>query len=392
MTSTDRNSLLRRAGLISLVVGIAGAVLCALGYGGGSKAFLGSWLVAFLFWLGISLGSLVVCMLHGVTGGGWGLAVRRIAESAYATMPLLALAFVPIAMNVRTLYEWADPSIVSVDENLQKKVHWLNVEGYEIRAVIYFAVWIALAVLVTLLSPNEDADPESGRNLWKQRVSGAGLIIYAFSITLAVVDWVMSLEPHWFSSMYGVIYFGGQTLAGFALCVLVMSLLEDYPPWNRAVNTTRRHDLGNLLLTAVMFWSYCHFMQYLIIWSGNLPEENIWYLHRSLGGYELVALVLLVLGFAVPFALLLSRDVKQHRWRLMWLTAWLLVIRLVDCYWLAMPGLFPEELTLPWQLPAAMAAIGGFWLAIFFWRLAARADLPIHDPELTEGAHERAHA
>jgi hypothetical protein len=392
MTAADRNSRLRRAGMISLVVGIAGAVVCALGYGNGSKEFLASYLVAFLFWLGISLGSLAVCMLHGVTGGGWGLAVRRIAEAGYAAMPLMALAFVPIAMNVRTLYEWADPSVVSVDENLQKKAHWLNIEGYELRSVAYFAIWIVLSLLVNLFSPNEDRDPESRRNLWMQRVSGAGLIIYGFSITLAAVDWVMSLEPHWFSSMYGVIYFGGQTLSGFAMCVLVMSLLEDYPPWARAVNTGRRHDLGNLLLTAVMFWAYTHFMQFLIIWSGNLPEENVWYLRRSVGGYELVVLVLMALGFAVPFAMLLSRDVKQHRRRLMWLTAWLLVIRLVDCYWLAMPGIFPDTLTLPWQLPAAWAGIGGFWLAVFFWRLAARADLPIYDPELMEGAHERAHA
>jgi hypothetical protein len=172
--------------------------------------------------------------------------------------------------------------------------------------------------------------------------------------------------------------------------VLVMSLLEGYPPWFNAVNTSRRHDLGNLLLAMVMFWAYTSFMQYLIIWSGNLPEENVWYQHRSVGGYELVVLVLMALHFAVPFALLLSRDVKQHRQRLMWLTAWLLAMRLVDWYWLAMPGVFPEKLTLPWQLPAAVAAIGGFWLAAFAWRLAARADLLIYDPKLMEGAHERA--
>lgn len=389
MTSADRNALLRRVGVVSLLVGVAGAVVTGLGYDRGSKAFLGSYLVAFLFWLGISLGSMIVCMLHGVTGGGWGLAVRRIAEAGYATLPLMALAFVPVAINVRTLYEWADPSQVAADENLQKKAHWLNVEGYETRAVVYFALWIVTALLLNLSSPHEDADSESPRNLWMQRVSGAGLIVYGFSMTLAAVDWVMSLEPHWFSSMYGVIYWGGQALAGMSFCVLVMSLLENYPPFNRAVNTSRRHDLGNLLLTAVMFWSYVSFMQYLIIWSGNLPEENVWYLNRSVGGYELVVLVLMGFHFAVPFALLLSRDIKQRQRRLMSLVAWLLLMRLVDLYWLAMPGVFPRQLTLRWQLPAALAAIGGFWLAVFAWRLAARADLPIYDPELTEGAHER---
>ena len=393
MTSADRNALLRRVGMISLVVGIAGAVVCALGYGGGSKAFLGSYLVAFLFWLGISLGSMVVCMLHGVTGGGWGLAVRRIAEAACATVPLMALAFVPLFLNVRTLYEWADSSHVAADADLRTKAHWLNVAGYETRAIVYFSLWIVLSLLINRLSPNEDPDSESRRSLWMQRLSGAGLIIYGFSMTFAAVDWVMSLEPQWYSSMYGVIYWGGQALAGMSFCVLVMSLLEDYPPWNRVVNTSRRHDLGNLLLTMVMFWAYVSFMQYLIIWSGNLPEENVWYLNRSSGGYELLVPVLMGFHFAVPFALLLSRDIKQRQRRLMWLVAWLLVMRLVDLYWLAMPGIFPETLIVPWQLPAAMAAIGGFWLAIFAWRLAARADLPIYDPELMEGAHERtAHA
>ncbi len=392
MTSADRNALLRRSGTVSLVVGVIGAVLCGLGYEGGSKAFLASYLVAFLFWLGIALGSLVVCMLHGVTGGGWGLPIRRIAEAGHSTLPLMALAFVPIVINVGKLYEWADPSHMAADENLRKKAHWLNVDGYEARAIAYFAVWIVLSRLVTRLSPNDDPDPESRRSLWMQRVSGAGLILYGFTMTFAAVDWVMSLEPHWFSSMYGVIYFGGQTLAGMSLCVLVMSLLEGYPPWAHALNTSRRHDQGNLLLTMVMFWAYASFMQFLIIWSGNLPEENVWYLRRSVGGYELVVLVLMVFHFAVPFALLLSRDIKQRARRLMWLVAWLLAMRFVDLYWLAMPGIFPEQLTFPWQLPAATAAIGGFWSAVFSWRLAARADLPIHDPERTEDAHERAHA
>jgi hypothetical protein len=190
--------------------------------------------------------------------------------------------------------------------------------------------------------------------------------------------------------MYGVIYFGGQALAGMSFCVLVMSQLEGYPPWNRSVNTSRRHDLGNLLLAMVMFWAYTSFMQYLIIWSGNLPEENVWYLHRSAGGYEFVVVVLMGFHFAVPFALLLSRDIKQRQRRLMWLVAWLTVMRLVDWYWLVIPGVFPGQFTLPWQLPASLAGIGGFWVAIFVWRLAARADLPIYDPALTEGDHEHA--
>lgn len=389
-TAADRTGYLRRLGVIALVAGVIGAVVSAAGYGGGSRAFFAGYLVAFLFWLGISLGSMVVAMLHGVTGGAWGLAIRRIAEASFATVPLMALCFVPIALNVTSIYEWADSSIVEHDELLQRKTWWLNVDRWQTCAVVYFGVWIATAALLGLLAPGEDPNTESPRGLWLQRVSGLGLILYGFGITLAAVDWVMSLEPHWFSTMYGVLYMGGQTLAGMSFVVLIANLLQRFPPWNRIVTNDRRHDLGNLLLTMVMFWAYVSFMQYLIIWSGNLPEENVWYLHRSVGGYELVVLVLMGFHFAVPFLLLLSRDVKRDSRYLTWLVAWLLAMRLVDLYWLTVPAFFPDTLTLPWQTAAALVAIGGFWLAVFAWRLSARADAPLYDPLFTETADERA--
>ncbi len=389
-TAADRNGYVRRHGAIALVIGVGGALACAAGYGGGSKEFFAGYLVAFLFWLGLSLGTMVIAMLHGVTGGAWGLAIRRIAEAGFATVPLMALCFVPIALNVTTIYEWADPSIVEHDELLLRKTWWLNVAGWQTRAIIYFAVWIGTAALLRLLAPGEDPNSESPRGLWLQRVSGLGLILYGFGITLAAVDWVMSLEPHWFSTMYGVIYMGGQSLAGMSFVVLIANLLSRFPPWDRIVTDDRRHDLGNLLLTMVMFWAYVSFMQYLIIWSGNLPEENVWYLHRSVGGYELLVIVLMGFHFAAPFLLLLSRDVKRDSHRLTLLVAWLLAMRLVDLYWLAVPAFFPDTLTLPWQTAAALAAIGGFWLAVFAWRLSARTDAPLYDPILMEDADERA--
>jgi hypothetical protein len=383
--AAERQAYLRRHGLIGLVLGVAGIIGCALGYGAEDhRRFLAGYVVAFMFWLGLSLGSLVIAALHGVTGGGWGLAVRRIAEAGYSTLPLMAIFFIPLAINVGQLYPWANSSTVAADELLQRKAWWLNVEGWQIRAAIYFGVWIVTMLLLNLLSPNDDPNSESPRGLWLQRVSGAGLIAYGFSITLASVDWVMSLEPRWYSSIYGVIYMGGQTLAGMSFAVLMACLLQRFPPWNAIVTTGRRHDLGNLLLTMVMFWAYVSFMQYLIIWSGDLPEENAWYLARSVGGYELVAIVLLFLHFGLPFLLLLSRDLKQHRQRLMMLVAWLLLMRLVDLYRMAMPAFYPRTLTLPWQMWAALVGIGGFWMAVFAWRLSARIGLPIYDPVLAE--------
>lgn len=391
--ATDRQAYLRRHGLIGLVLGVAGIIGCALGYGAEDhRQFLAGYLVAFMFWLGLSLGSLVVATLHGVTGGGWGLAVRRIAEAGYSTLPLMGIFFIPLAINVRQIYPWADSSTVAADELLQRKAWWLNVDGWLMRAAIYFGIWIVTMLLLNLLSPNDDPNSESPRGLWLQRVSGIGLIAYGFTITLASVDWVMSLEPHWYSSIYGVIYMGGQALAGMSLVVLVAGLLEGFPPWNVIVTTVRRHDLGNLMLAMVMFWAYVSFMQYLIIWSGDLPEENAWYLARSVGGYELVAMVLMFLHFALPFLLLLSRDIKQHRQRLMVVAGWLLLMRLVDIYFLAMPAFYPRTLTLPWQMWAALVGIGGFWLAVFAWRLSARAALPMYDPVLAPGTAAEGHA
>ena len=200
----------------------------------------------------------------------------------------------------------------------------------------------------------------------------------------------MSLEPHWYSSMYGILFAASEALSGLTFAILAMTALDRFEPWRRIVTVERRHDLGNLLLAFTMFWAYVSFMQYLIIWSGNLPEENVWYLNRSDGGWELMALALMALSFALPFFLLLLRDITRHRIRLCQVAALLLTMQMVNVYWLIEPAFSPKQLTIHWLHPAALAAIGGFWLAMFAWRLPARAFLPIYDPELMEAVDERA--
>jgi hypothetical protein len=375
---------------LGLAVGCVGAALCAAGYFFRPERFFQAYLFGYVFWLGLTLGSMVVVMIHGLTGGGWGLAIRRISEAGMNTLPLMALLFVPVLFGVPSLYEWSHADVVEHDDVLQSKSAYLNVEGFQIRAGAVFAVWLVTVLLLNRWSPNEDRDPDSPRSIRLQRASGVGFALYGLTVTFAAVDWVMSLEPHWYSSMYGILFAAGESLSGLSFAIIAMTALEPYDPWRRIVNTERRHDLGNLLLAFTMFWAYIAFMQYLIIWSGNLPEENVWYLHRGVGGWELIGMAIMGLSFALPFFLLLLRDVTRRRTRLCQVAGLLLAMQVVNAYWLVEPAFSPGTLTIHWLHIAALAAIGGFWAAMFAWRLQARAFLPIHDPQLSEAVDERA--
>lgn len=370
----------------ALAVGCAGALLAGAGYLINRERFFQAYLFAYMFWLGLTLGSMIVVMIHGLTGGGWGLAIRRIVEAGMNTLPLMILLFLPLLLGIETLYDWSHSSVVEHDEVLQAKSAYLNVAGFQIRAAVAFAVWSVSVLLLNRWSLDDNRDPDSPRSVRLQRASGVGLALYGLSITVASVDWVMSLEPHWFSTTYGVLVAAGQGLSGLCFAVVAMTALEPYEPWRRIVDDERRHDLANLLLAFTMFWAYIAFMQFLIIWSGDLPEENVWYLNRSLGGWELIATALMCLAFALPFFLLLLRDVTRRRGRLCLTAGLLLAMQAVNVYWMIEPAFSPGSLAIHWLHFAAFAAVGGFWTAVFCWRLSARAFLPIYDPLLAQEA------
>ncbi|HEV3022224.1 MAG TPA: hypothetical protein VGX76_07140, partial [Pirellulales bacterium] len=299
------------------------------------------------------------------------------------------LLFAPLYRDVPVIYEWAETGAMEHNALLARKAGYLNVDGFHTRAAICFAVWIAIIVLLNASSPNEQPGGATRRLRRLQRTSGLGFIAYGLTLTVAAVDWVMSLEPEWYSTMYGVLYLAGQAVSGLSLALVTVMALGRFAPWLQLVTARRLNDLGNLLLAFVMFWAYVSFFQYLIIWSGNLPEENVWYLHRSAGGWQYLAAGLMGLHFAVPFLLLLSRRMKRQATNLGRIAVLLLVMRYVDLYWLIVPGFQsgesgPRGLTVHWLDVAAWAAIGGAWLAMFAWRLSARARLPIYDPDLKE--------
>jgi hypothetical protein len=385
---------LHRLRLVGLAFAGAGGALSLYGWINLPERFHPAWLTAYFYWLGMGLGCLVVALLHGMAGGAWGRAVRRVVEAGYQTLPLLALLFVPLWLEAGRIYEWADPEAVRQHEALARKAGYLNVAGFQMRAIIYFLVWLAMGWVIGRSSPNDEPRLESPRSQRLQRHSGLCFIAYGVTMTLASVDWVMSLEPEWYSTMYGLIHMAGQAVSGLSLAVIVVVALREFEPWSQIVTPVRLNDLGNLLLTAVMFWAYCSFFQFLVVWMGNLPEENVWYVHRSQGGWQYLAMALAALHFAAPFVLLLSRHLKRQGTDLCRIAIGLLCMRYIDLYWLIIPGFQrgksgSHDVTFHWLDVAALAAIGGAWLALFSWRLSARVRIPMYDPDIKETVDER---
>jgi hypothetical protein len=338
-----------------------------------------SYLVAYLFWFGIALGCLPLLMLHHLVGGTWGFVIRRILEAGTRTLPLMLVLFVPLLFGVHSLYEWSHPEVVARDHVLQAKHAYLNVPFFIVRAVIYFLAWLTFAFLLNRWSAEQDAtgDPRLVRRF--QLLSAPGIVVYSLAITFASIDWAMSLEPHWFSTIYGMLFIVGQTLAALAFVIPVAGLLSESPPVSEVLNAGVFQDLGNLLLTFVMLWAYISFSQFLIIWSGNLPEEIPWYLHRGTNGWQWVAAFLALFHFAVPFLLLLGRGIKRKKRFLGGIALVVLLMRWVDWYWLIAPS-YLSSVKIHLFDVVLFAAIGAIWLYVFLGQLNNRALLPLRDP------------
>jgi hypothetical protein len=360
----------------SLVVGIVGLALCALGGVFNPAQFFRSYLIGFLLWAGVTLGCLAILMLQHVTGGAWGVMIRRPLESATRTLPLIALFFVPILLGLRKIYPWTQPGAVTGHQAM-----YLNASAFLIRAAIYFACWGALTYLLNRWSLEQDATSDSELKRKLALLSAGGLAVYVLTVSFAGIDWVMSLTPHWYSSIFGMIIIGGQALAAMALTIAVLALLAQSEPISEAVQPRHFHDLGKLLLAFVMLWAYFAFSQLMIIWAGNLPEEIPWYLNRMHGGWGAIGLLVVLFHFAVPFALLLSRNIKRNARTLGLLALGIFAARWVDLVWLIAPE-YSTRLRIHWMDLLAPVGLGGIWLAFYFWQLQSRPLLPIGDSYL----------
>jgi hypothetical protein len=381
---------LSRVSMRALIIGVIFTVVLIVGAFIDREQFFHAYLVGFILWIGITLGSLALLMLQHLTGGAWGLVIRRVLEAATRTLPLMIILFLPIILGLKYIYPWTDPLFMKATTALQQKTKYLNPSFFMIRAAIYFVFWSLLALLLNWLSLEQDRTADKNIRKRFQMVSGPGLGLLIISMTFASIDWIMSLEPAWMSTIFGLIFVASGSLSALAFTIVVMSWLRQRDPMNRVAQTPHFHDWGNLLLALVMLWSYFAFSQYLIIWSGNLPEETTWYVARTHSGWGVIAIAIAILQFIFPFITLLSRAAKKSSERLASLAVLILVMRFVDAIWLIEPAYNPGHFQVSWMDAVAPIAIGGLWVAAFAWQLQKRALVPINDPQL-EQALEPAH-
>jgi hypothetical protein len=370
---------LRRAALGAAALGVLAMLAGALA---SPAQFFHSYLYAYVYWVGFGIGCLAIVMIYHLTGGGWGVAVRRILEAGAGTLPFMAVLFVPMLFGLHDIYEWTHTDAMRADAVLRLKMPYLNVPFFVARAAVYFAAWTALVFFLTKWSREQDLTGDPRCAVSMRKLSGGGIVLLAFTVTFAVFDWVMSLDPHWFSTIFGMLFLGGQGLGAMAFVIAIAYLLARRPEFGRVFAPTILNDLGNLLLAFVMVWAYLSFSQLLIIWAGNLPEEIPWYLNRIAGGWNVIAIALAVFYFAVPFSVLLSRKNKRQHRRLASIAVAIIVARLLDVFFLIMPEFYKGRLTAHWMDAAAIAGIGGLWITVFLWRLGAMPLLAPNDPEL----------
>jgi hypothetical protein len=379
----------------SLLVGLGCGVIVAIGAWRQPEQFFRAYLMAFMAWLGVTLGSMAILMLRHLTKGAWGMVIRRILGAAMRCSPLMALLFVPLLFGLPRLYPWARPLDAIADVHLREHLQeitktYLSVNGFIIRAVIYFAIWNLLSFLLTKWSAEQDRPPMRDHSSRFKALSGPGLILYGLTITFAAIDWVMSIDPSWISTIFGLSFLIGQVLSALCFAVVVERILFRYKPMSELLKPEQVHDHGKFMLAFIMVWAYFSFAQWLIIWAGNLPEEITWYMRRLNGGWGYIGLVLVLFHFAVPFVMLISRSFKRDITRLVWLAAWLLVMRYVDLFWIIEPN-FSATFNLTWLDLVVPVAMGGLWLAYFFRNLNSMPLVPAYDVfavEVLEPAHE----
>ncbi len=385
-TSDHNDSIkqLTRLQIPAIIVGIAGLVIWIGGSFAGAtrEQFFQSYLFAFLFWIGIPLGSFALLMLQHLTNGMWGFAVRRLLEGAAMTLPIMALLFVPIAaFAMHDLYKWTIPEIIAADHYILHKTPYLNMPFFFGRAALYFAFWIGWSILLIKWSSDQDKTANPAIQNRFRMLSGPGIVLYVLTMTFAAFDWGMSVDPHFFSAIYGVIFIIGQGLSTFAFMILILALVARQKPFADFLVSKHFHDLGNLLFAFTILWTYMSLSQFIIIWSGNLPDEVAWYLTRQEGSWNIIAVAVILVQFVLPFFLLLNRFIKrkiQYLWKVALV---IFIMRFVDFSWLILPSFNETIFNVHWMTYFAPIGVGGVWVFIFIEVLKRRPIIPLGDPQ-----------
>lgn len=392
-----------RVGVVGLIASLIGAVVAP-------QAFFPSYLAAFLFWAGVSLASIGLCLLHQLTGGSWAVPHRRPFEAAGSLIVMMALFFVPIAAALGYCYAWADRGtldaypLASAKALVEEKLHWLNPGRFILRSAIYFAVATAAAYIVNAWSREQDGRADAAPSRRLNAVAGPATVLMFLTTSFASFDWGMSRDPDWYSTIYGALFIVGSILSALALAAVFSIRNGKHEPIHSALTVGRLNDLGNLMLAFTMLWAYMAFSQFLIIWLGNLPEEVVYYQRRVFGVNGAIALGLIAFGFFAPFLALLQRSHKRDAGWILPIASWILVMRAVDLFWVIVPGFskIPDNHGegaaafawggLLWYV-AALAGIGGIWVSAFIRRLRTAPLVPLRDPRVVEALdRDRAHA
>jgi hypothetical protein len=367
---------------VALAIGLLGLVISSLGWFTDTARFYHAWLTAFLYWLSLGLAGLFFTMLHYLTAARWSVVLRRISEGLMLQLPWLVIAFLSVLFGMHDLFHWSHGEAIASDHLLEWKSGYLNAPFFVVRAAVYFAVWTILALLLRKRSLAQDAQPQIDHVAGLRKLSAGGMLLFAVTVTFASFDWIMSLEPHWYSTIFGVYFFGGCFLSGVSLMVVICFFLRKNGILRESITIEHYHDLGKLMFAFTIFWSYIGFSQFFLIWYGNIPEETIWYLSRWEGGWSSVSLVLLFGHFAIPFVVLIFRAVKRSPILLGLVAVWILVMHWIDLYWLVYPTFMEQSAGVGWIELAPVVGIGGVFTALFWRSFSTRPVLPTGDPWL----------
>lgn len=347
---------------------------------GDMEQYYQSYLIGFVFCFGISACSWGLCMLHHLIGGRWGFIVQRVLEAAMSAFPVLLILFIPVLLGMHDLYHWTHEDVVAKDQILQHKQSYLNVSFFIVRVVIYFAIWIIASSLLIKWSNQQDSSGDPSLTDKIRNVSGPGMVVFALSVTFAMFDWVMSTDPHWFSTLYGVMMIVNAGGATMAFLIMMMTYMRNYEPFSKLANADRFHDWGKLLLAFTLLWFYMMLSQFLIIWAANLPEENPWYIHRVNHGWEIVTVGLVLGRFILSFFLLLSIPRKRNPIRLVKVAIFILIMHWVDMYWHIAPNFHGEAVHFNILDLVVPVGLFGLWLFFVLKRLKSRPLIPQRDP------------
>jgi hypothetical protein len=375
----------------ALVIGVIAFAATLVGLFLNAPHFWQSYLYGYIAISALAIGSLGIFLLHNVAGGNWGVAIRRFIESGLQTLPMFALLVIPILFATGSIYKWTDATYRAEHFAVGHKAAYMNVPFFIGRTIFYFIVWIGIGWRILGMANEHDrtGDPALFKKI-KGR-SAPALLLFVLTTTYAFIDWIMSLEPDWYSTIYGWLFTVGEVLLTFAFMIALLVLLSKHEPFRDFVKTAHFHDLGNLMLAFTMLWAYMGLAQFLIIYAENLPDEIPWYIRRFTGGWGYLGWFISIFHFCVPFFLLLMRFVKKNPQRLRTLALWIIFVRMLDIFWFVAPAFRQREFAVYWTDVTALLGIGGIWLAYFIFNLKKRPLLVPNDPRNTYSVRGHAH-